>query len=229
MTTPPNYPFFYPESDDSMADVKKNLTDNFQLIAPRGDPTVIAAGAALPQVGDYEIGDRVFRADPADTVNGNWPSSYILICKDAEYGWHWRPVQTMLSPWVTIPATAIGNVEFQMHPTAPLQMAFDSKGFCFWRGSIQKIVPSFVSNSSYTNILKVMPIELRPNTDYFHTVALTPVVSAAGKPGNVSGRITLNKTGAVSFRFANATNPTSQNIWLDGLNYNNATSYYLGP
>jgi hypothetical protein len=220
-----NYDFFYPTGSDLMSNVETNLTDNWEKIENRNDITVIAAGAALPQSGSYNVGDRVFRNDAA--AGNTWPSNYLLISKDTDWGWHWRPIQQIISPWVTVPSTAIADASFQQHPTAPLQVALDSRGFCMWRGAIRKTAAGITANQSFT-ILKPLPTGIRPNNNITHTVALTPVVSGTGKPGNVSGRIGVNTDGTSSFRFANSNNGTTQDIWLDGLLYNNSTGYFFG-
>lgn len=223
-----NYPFFYAESDGLMSDVKKNITDNFKIIENKGNITVIPGGEALPQSGNYVIGDRVYRDDTPDSSFGTWPSIYILISKDADWGWHWRPVQAVISPWVTVSSSVINNVSFEINPNAPFQIALDSKGFCHWRGSIRKTTPNIAANTSFADIVKTIPEELRPNTDIMHTVSLSPVVSAAGKAGNVSGRVFIAKSGIVSFRFANSANATTQCFWLDDIMYNNSATYYYG-
>lgn len=222
----PNYNFFVPEGSDSMADIEKNMTTSLETLESRAAITVIAAGAALPQVGSYVIGDRVFRND-AQSGSGVWPSNYILVCKDANWGWHWRPIQQVLSPWVDVPATAIEHVSFELHPTIKFQIALDSKGYCHWRGCIRTKTPGMVANSTFV-VFKNIPVGIRPNVELMHTVALSPVQSAAGKAGNVGARINLINDGSSSFRFFNSNNGVSQNIWLDNLSYNNSDSYYYG-
>jgi hypothetical protein len=223
-TNTDNYDFFMPDPSDSMADVKKNITDNFKIIEPRNDITVISAGGALPQAGSYEVGDRVFRADAASSPT--WPSVYILVCKDANWGWHWRPIQQILSPWVTVPSTVINNADFQIHPTRLFQIALDSRGWCHWRGSLRKITAG-ITTGTQTNILKNIPIGIRPNVLFQSAIALSPFTgSATGQAGNISGRATFDSDGTSYFTFWNSNNGTSQNIWLDGIAYNNATEFY---
>lgn len=222
-----NYNFFLPKGSDLMSDVKKNITDNFKIIEPRNDITVIAAEGVLPQAGDYEIGDRVFRDDVLGGPNITWPSTYLLVCKDANWGWHWRPIQQIMSPWVTIPATAINDANFEMHPTSPLQMALDSRGFCHWRGSVRRTTPG-IPNATSFNVFKTVPEGIRSNTTFMHTIALSPITgSATGKPGNISGRFFMNSSGVSSIRTFNTNNGVSQNIWFDGLNYNNSAHWYF--
>lgn len=218
-----NYKLFMPGGFDPMADVKTNLTDNLVKLSTRGNPTVIEAGQPLPQSGDYELGDRVFRNDPQATPS--WPSSYILVCKDEVWGWHWRPVQQIISPWVDIPAGAIDLADWELHPTAKPQIALDSKGWCHWRGAVRKTTPGIPSNSAI-NVFKSIPEGIRPGTHIMFTVAINPEMSGTGKAGNVGGRFYLNYVGYSSFRVYNTDNGVSQNIWLDGLQYNNSAHWY---
>jgi hypothetical protein len=220
--TTPNYGFFMPSEEDSMADVAKNITDNFEILGGRGNPTVIPAGGALPQSGNYNLFDMVYRDDPKDGFN--WPSAYLLVCKDADWGWHWRPIQAITSPWVTVPSTAIVHTSFEQHPTSPVQIALDSRGWCHWRGRFRQKTVNIASATTFV-IFKTLPLGLRPPFEFNHTVALSPIRSAAGKAGNVSGRMFLREDGYNSFRFFNS-NSGSQNIWLDGLHYNTAYSWY---
>lgn len=222
-----NYNLFMPAGADSMADVVTNLTENFQIIEPRNDITVIAALGALPQAGDYEVGDRVFRDDVAGGPNLTWPSNYILVCKDTNWGWHWRPIQQILSPWVTVPSTAINDANFELHPTVPLQIALDSRGFCHWRGAIRRTTAGIPAATSFT-VFKTIPDGIRPNVPFMHTIGLSPITgSSTGKAGNVGGRIFMNNTGGSSIRTFNSNNGVSQNIWFDGMNYNNSAHWYF--
>lgn len=220
-----NYNFFLPKGSDSMALVEKNITDAFKAIEPRNDVTVIGNQLPLPQSGSYNVGDRVFRND---TVTGTtWPSSYILICKDANWGWHWRPVQQILSPWVTVPATAIDlTTDWELHPTIKFEIALDSRGWCHWRGAIRRKTAGIPVGTTF-NIFKNIPLGIRPNVKFMHTIALSPITgSALGKAGNIGGRLYMQNDGYSSFRFFNSANGVSQNIWLDGLHYNNSDSWY---
>jgi hypothetical protein len=218
---------FMPDESDSMADVVTNITENFQKLENRNDITVIATGAALPQAGSYEIGDRVFRNDPVGGVDITWPSNYILVCKDANWGWHWRPIQQIMSPWVTVPSTAISDANFEMHPTIPLQIALDSRGFCHWRGSVRRTTAGIPAATSFT-VFKPVPEGIRSNVDFIHTIGLSPITgSSVGKAGNVGGRFFMSSSGTSSVRVFNSNNGVSQNIWFDGLNYNNSAHWYF--
>ncbi len=223
----PNYGLYIPKETDLMSDVKVNITDSFTVLESRGDPTIVAADGALPQVGNYEVGDRVYRDDPIGGSDGvHWPSSYILVCKDVNWGWHWRPIQQIISPWVDVPSTAIADSNWTF-PTAKLQIALDSRGWCYWRGSIRRTTAGIPAATSF-NILKTIPEGIRPNVKVTHTCALSPITgSATGKAGNISGRFLMHEDGSSSFRTFNSANGVSQNIWISGLKYNNSAHWYF--
>jgi hypothetical protein len=224
----PNYNFFVPKETDSMADVKKNVTDTFKKIEPRNNLTVIAAGGALPQVGNYEIGDRVFRNDPI--TSSTYPSNYILVCKDANWGWHWRPIQAQMSPWVTVPSTAIGvgwDVTWEVHPTIKFQIALDYYGYTHWRGCIRTKVSGNITNNSPMEPLKNIPRGIRPNANFTKVLATNPVLSSApGAAGYTGARITFENTGYTYIMGINTAGTIAQNIWFDSLRYNNSDALY---
>jgi len=210
-----NYGLFMPDPTDLMSDVVTNLTENFEKLSTRAEPTIIAAGGALPQVGNYEIGDRVVRlkgVDPNDHT-----SSFILVCKDTNWGWHWRPVQTILSPWVTISNTAIDNVNWSLNATYPPAIALDSKGFVHWRGCIT--FNASINNMTTFFPFKNIPVGLRPNSEFFHTIPVDPVNSGTGLTGYKGGRVKMETDGTARFMFFNTAGTSVRNAWLTGLEY----------
>lgn len=211
----PNYSLFLPKPGDSMSDVRKNLTNTFEKLSTRADPTVIAAGGPLPQVGNYEIGDRVTRIKSADPFDHT--SSFILVCKDTNWGWHWRPVQSVLSPWITVPNTAIDNVNWSLNATYPPQIALDSKGFVHWRGCIT--YNASINNMTSFFPFKNIPVGLRPNSEFFHTIPVDPINSGTGLTGYKGGRLKMDPTGVAQFLFFNTAATTVRNAWLTGLEY----------
>jgi hypothetical protein len=212
----PNYGLFKPVPTDSMADVKKNLTDSFEKLVTRADPTVIANGGALPQVGDYEIGDRVIRMKAvADSFDHT--SSFILVCKDATWGWHWRPVQNILSPWIVLPAGVIDNVNWSLNATYPPAIALDSRGFVHWRGAIT--FNASIANMTSFFPFKTLPVGLRPNSDFYHTVPVDPINSGTGLTGYKGGRVKMEPDGTCRYMFFNTSGTTVRNAWLTGLEY----------
>lgn len=214
-----NYTLFLPKPADLMSDVKRNITDSFRVLEPLNDPTVIAAGVALPQAGDYEIGDRVFRNDPQASYT--YPSTYLLVVKDANWGWHWRPVQQELSPWVSVPDTAISptySADVISHPDYPFQIALDSRGWCHWRGAL---FGSIYESDLVYPIFNNIPRGLRPNSDFVRMAAATPPpagISFAGMlfymDADGSSAFVGNNVGAIT------------DVWLDGIQYNNSDEFY---
>lgn len=223
MADTPNYGLKLSAGSDLMSDVKSNITDNFKIIAPRNDITVIPAGNPLPQSGNYNIGDRVFRDDPIGGGGNTWPSNYILVVKDANWGWHWRPVQQILSPWINIPATAIADSGYIPYLA---QIAMDNRGFVYWRGCIRSNTPGLPANTSIA-VFKQLPVGLRPNVAAMYTVGVSPITGGAtGKAGNISGRLFLSTIGTSSFRWFNTNNGVSQNIWVSSVMYNASDTWF---
>lgn len=220
----PNYGFFLPKDTDSMADVEKNITTTFEKLSTRADPTVIPAGNPLPQVGDYEIGDRVFRQDLDDGIT--YPSSYLLVCKDNNWGWHWRPIQTILSPWVSLSSSIWATSDFEIHPTYGLQIAINNRGFCHWRGAIRKPTPNIPEDTLFESF-KNIPVGLQPNTSILHTLAVSPIVGGSGKSGYVGGRFFIRDDGYNTMKFFNTNNVSSQTVWFTNLRYNNSAGFYF--
>ena len=224
-----NYNFFLPKDTDSMADVVKNFTTSFNRIEPINDITVIPAGGALPQSGNYEIGDRVFR-DDANTGE-TYPSNYILICKDADWGWHWRPIQHRISPWVPIPDTAIAdlyNGVYTVNSIFPLEIALDNRGGCHWRGTVSKLTADISENIELW-VLKNIPLGIRPNINLVHTCAISPPNASVdtGLDGLVTGQFFIDTDGNSYLLGYNTNTVNSQRFWLTGLSYNNARSVYF--
>lgn len=224
-----NYNFFKPTFADLMSNVKLNITDTFKTIEPIADVPVIAAGQPLPQVGNFKIGDPVFRNDPYGTDN-QWPSIYLLIVKDVNWGWHWRPIQQILSPWVDIPQSAIKHANFAVHPTQKPAIAMDSRGWCHWRGCIRKTTPNIPTDT--IEVLKEMPLGLRPNMRQSVPVPITPVVNGGAGISGYVGAYWLTADPKVSgintFVFSGTNNATSQEIRFDGISYNNSHHWYYG-
>lgn len=230
-TTSNVYGFNLPDPNDSMADVQSHLIANFTKLKNSGQFPIIDANDPLPQSGSYEVGDSVFKDDPVSfdlspLVVHSWPSIYILVCKDPNWGWYWRPVQINQSPWFEVPASAISNSDFEIHPNYPLSIALDNQGWCHWRGAIRAKNPGLTPLSLNTTVFHPIPFGIRPNTQVMHTVPITPVVSATGKAGNVSSRYLINPTGVNHFRFFNTNNGISQELWFDGFKYVNAEVHY---
>lgn len=223
-----NYGFFLPKDTDPMSDVKKNITDSFKIIEPVNDFTVIPHGTPLPQAGSYEVGDRVFKAAP-NTSPPNYPSNYILLVKDTNWGWHWRPIQHKLSPWVTIPSTAIDPAlaaKYFPDGTLKFEIALDSKGWCYWRGAL-RVVDNMIPNNTKYNIFRNIPRGIRPNQSFTSIRGTFPVNAVSATYMGVS--MFLKTDGSSYFVGANtAVAASTTHIHLDGVRYQNSDSYYYG-
>lgn len=113
------------------------------------------SGAVLPQAGSYDVGDRFYKSDTQ--------SIYILVVKDINWGWHWRPVQDAISPWLTVPATCLNLGTWTLNPVAtnPFAIAFDHRGKCYWRGVIGPTAGTIPRNVSHS-VFKPIPAGLVP-------------------------------------------------------------------
>jgi hypothetical protein len=148
----PNYGLARPEETDLMRDFETWLNPNWTKIEDAVSPP---SGTTLPQNGIYNVGDRFYKSDTK--------SIYILVCKDANWGWHWRPVQDAISPWLTVPATCLDISGWTLNPVAsdPFAIALDNRGKCYWRGIIGTSSGNIARNVSH-QLFKPLPIGIRP-------------------------------------------------------------------
>lgn len=159
MQTPtPNYGLVRPTdgrngtTDDAMNAFDVQINPNWDKLVDIPAPN---SGAALPTAGAYNLGDRFYLTTTQ--------SIYILVCKDANWGWYWRPVQDAISPWFTVPNTAMAIAGWTLNPVAahPMKIALDNRGKCYWRGIIGIAAGTFARNSSI-GVFYPMPIGIRP-------------------------------------------------------------------
>jgi hypothetical protein len=151
-TPTPNYGLTKPEATDDMSAFDTWLNPNWSKIEDAVSPP---SGTTLPQNGTYNIGDRFYHSTNK--------SIYILSCKDANWGWHWRPVHDAISPWLTVPTTCMEVAGWTLNPVAanPFAIAFDNRGNCHWRGVIGSTPGTFARNTSFS-VFKQLPQGLRP-------------------------------------------------------------------
>lgn len=147
----PFYGLVKPEPTDTMSSFDTQINPNWDKLTDAVSPN---SGTTLPQSGTYNIGDRFYKSDTQ--------SIYILVLKDANWGWHWRPVQDAISPWLTIPSTALNDAAWTLNPVAanPFAIALDNRGRCHWRGVIGTITGNFTRNTS-PQVLKPVPTGIR--------------------------------------------------------------------
>lgn len=152
MPTTPNYGFNKPGRSDSMANFETFINTNWDKMTGVTAPD---SGATLPQSGSYSIGDRFYLTTTK--------SIYILIVKDANWGWHWRPVQDAISPWFTVPTTCLNLGTWTLNPVPanPFQIAYDHRGKCYWRGVIGITAGTFARSTSH-QVFKPLPKGLAP-------------------------------------------------------------------
>lgn len=156
-TTTPNYGFIKPDPKTAfMRDFETYLNPMWTKIEDAVSPP---SGTTLPQAGTYNIGDRFYKSDTK--------SIYLLVAKDANWGWHWRPIHDAISPWLTIPTTCLNapfNSTWTLNPTPanPMAIAFDNRGKCHWRGIIGPTAGTIVRATSHS-VFKPLPEGLRPS------------------------------------------------------------------
>jgi hypothetical protein len=165
MPVTPNYGFNMADPNDSMANFETWLNANWDKLA---DIPAAPAGTSLPTAGNYNVGDRFYKSDTQ--------SIYLLACKDANWGWHWRPIQDAISPWVTVPNTCMDITGWTLNPVpaAPFQIALDNRGQCYWRGIIGPTSGNISRNVSY-QLFKTLPIGLSPREGGGYMLGHSPV------------------------------------------------------
>lgn len=138
---------------DAMSDFETFLNFNWEKLRKAVGPP---NGTTLPQSGPFDVGDRFYKSDTK--------SIYILVCKDANWGWHWRPIQDAISPWLTVPTTCLNLGTWTLNPVGgnPFAIALDNRGKCYWRGVIGPSSGTFARNSSQS-VFKPLPTGIRPS------------------------------------------------------------------
>ncbi len=147
-----NYFLNTPTPSDSMADFETWLNSNWEKLRKATGPL---SGSTLPQSGPWNIGDR-FYYTPTNSI-------YILVTKDTNWGWYWRPVQDAISPWFTVPNTAMNISGWTLSKVGakPVAIALDNRGKCYWRGTVGPTSGNITRNSSVA-LFKPLPDGIRP-------------------------------------------------------------------
>lgn len=184
-----NYGLIKPDPASAMSNTTLYLNNNWDKITALPGSTVITG--ALPQTGAFNIGSRVFR------TNDN--SSYILVSKDAFWGWFWRPIQAAISPWFPVPATAIILAPWSATIEAgnPFAIALDNKGNCHWRGALG-VTSGNIPNNALTNVLAQVPVGIRPRENAIYQLGFFDFGAAAGDI--MEYRIFISSGGVTSVR-----------------------------
>jgi phage replication-related protein YjqB (UPF0714/DUF867 family) len=148
----PQYRLNEPMSVDFMSDYETWINYNWEKLSRAPAPL---SGTTLPQSGPFNVGDRFYKTDTK--------SIYVLVVKDAAWGWHWRPVHDAISPWLTVPTTVMKIAGWTLNPTPanPFQIAMDNRGRVYWRGIIGFTAGSMSRGVSY-GLFGPPPIGIRP-------------------------------------------------------------------
>lgn len=219
----PNYKFNKPGLEDSMADFETWINSNFDKISDAASPP---SGTTLPQSGSFDIGDRFYKTDTK--------SIYILVGKDASWGWFWRPVHDAISPWFVIPSTCLALANWTVNPVAanPFAIALDNRGKCYWRGVIGTVTGNIPRLDSQI-VFKSIPSGITPREGGIFMLGHEPItVGAVGTNLNAwqGARIFLsaNLSAQPSIRCLGGTADFNR-IYLTGINYAVGTGLYIYP
>jgi len=225
----PNYGLVRPTdgrgltTNDPMNVPDVQINPNWDALAGVPAPN---SGTTLPQSGSYNLGDRFYKSDTQ--------SIYVLICKDVNWGWYWRPVHDAISPWFTVPTTCLAIAGWTLNPvpTNPFAIALDARGRCYWRGVVGPTSGNLARNTS-PGVFKPLPTGLRPARSGTWMLGHEPV--AVGTNGNnlnawQGARIYLNDNGdplyQPSIRCFGGTADMNR-FHLTGVNYPVGTDRYL--
>lgn len=219
----PNYALAKPEDDDDMSDFDTWLNGNWTKIEDAVSPP---SGTTLPQSGTYNVGDRFYKSDTK--------SIYILVCKDANWGWHWRPIHDAISPWFTVPTTCLEIAGWTLNPTAtnPFAIAFDNRGKCYWRGVIGPVSGNISRNVSHL-VFKTLPDGLRPRQRGAYMLGhetLSAGGSGTARNAYQGARIFISDDPA-AFQSVRCFGGTADfnRVYINGVNYAVGTGKYLSP
>lgn len=208
---------------DYMSDFETWLNSNWDKLTDATSPN---SGTALPQVGDYKLGDRFYKTDTK--------SIYILVCKDANWGWHWRPVQDGISPWLTVPSTCLNLGTWTLSPVGanPFAIAFDHRGKCYWRGVIGPTSGTIARNTSH-DVFKPVPPGLLPRERGVYmlgheTLAVSTVATQLDCWQGARIYISDNSTANPTIRCFGGTAEFNR-VHLAGVNYAVGNSKYSTP
>lgn len=207
-TTTPVYGFFKPAPEDSMADVKKNINDNFRAMLPI---TKYPSVTTLPTLaGGATVGQVVYHSVEQ--------SIYICIVADPNWGAHWRPLHSPKSPFVDVPASVVVN---PAQWKANFKLSYDNVGQVYWKGNLEWVGPAAIPDATDMTILKVMPKGVRPFMRSIFPLSTDPNITT--KPFNdYNGAFAFlsdkNFEGGISY-FRASTEGVEKFIWLDNIFY----------
>lgn len=180
----PNYDLNKPMPTDQMNDFETWLNSNWTKL---GSVNKFATVPELPTTGNFQPGDRVIRQ-----VDN---SPYICICNDPNWGIFWRPVIAAMSPWRTIPDTALADTLNWTLQTAgrPFQYAIDNHGMIHWRGLIKWTGAGGISKNISVRPFKNLPDGIQPRTNVSQLIGHGPLtITGGGTPATEWEGVYLN-------------------------------------
>jgi hypothetical protein len=219
----PNYGLNKPDPSDAMNNFETWLNANWDIITAATAPP---SGTTLPQSGAYDVGDRFYKSDTK--------SIYILVCKDANWGWYWRPIQDALSPWFTIPTTAMNIAGWTLNPVTanPAAIALDNRGKCYWRGVIGPSTGN-IPRAASQNVFLPIPAGIRPRQRGAHmlgheTLAVNSTATSLQSYQGARIFISDDPTAFVTVRCFGGTADFNR-VHLSGVQYAAGTGLYWSP
>jgi hypothetical protein len=217
-TPTPNYQMNIALTTDPMNQFETWFNQNWDKIT---DVPAPPSGAALPQVGAFDIGDRFYLTTTQ--------SIYVLVVKDADWGWHWRPIQDGISPWVPIPSAVINTAGWTVNPVVadPFAIALDHRGHVYWRGVIGTD-PGNIARFTNHNPLKIVPFGIRPREDSSYMLGHEPLSTVGTTTQSYQGARMYIPTGAVLLSIrAHGGSADFNRVWFGGnVNYAAGTAQY---
>lgn len=218
-TPTPNYQMNIALPTDSMATFEIWFNQNWDKIT---DVPAPPSGAVLPQAGTFNVGDRFYLTTTQ--------SIYVLVCKDVDWGWHWRPIQDGISPWLTIPSSVLQLGGWTVNPVVadPFQVALDHRGHVYWRGVIGT-TPGNIARFTSFNPFKQIPFGIRPREDSVYMLGHEPVAVAGTTTQAVQGARLFIPAGEPATPSIRAFGGTADfnNVWFGGaVNYAAGTAQY---
>lgn len=208
---------------DAMSDFETFLNFNLEKLRKAVGPP---SGTTLPQSGPFDVGDRFYKSDTK--------SIYILVCKDANWGWYWRPIQDAISPWLLVPSTCLSLGTWTINPVAgnEFKIAMDNRGKCYWRGVIGITSGTIPRNTSHA-VFKPVPTGIRPRQRGAYmlgheTLAVSSTATSLQAYQGARIFISDDSTANATVRCFGGTAEFNR-VHLGGVQYAVGTGQYLAP
>lgn len=149
----PNYNLYEPLPSESMADVKRNVNDNFKIMVGLTKHTNVAT---LPTFADgANVGQTVYLTD------SDYQSVFVCVVSDPDFGAMWRPIQVPKSPFFILPPTAFNTPANWRQGV--LKVLYDNQGQIWFKGSFEWLGSGAFPDGAAIQILKRFPKGMRPS------------------------------------------------------------------